>query len=516
MMPQLLSASLGQAADRWPDRYAVRCGGNALTYADLADRVARFASALSARGVRPHDRVVVHCHKSLDAVVAIHGSQWAGAVAVPVDPLAPHDLMQRLAADAAPAAAVLDAQTAARLDGGIADVVWVGHGPSEAADVVSWDHVADHDPAPPTPVAPEDPAYIIYTSGSTGVPKGIVHSHRSGSTYAQLAASTYGLTDDDRLANVAPFHFDQSTFELYAAPVAGACAVLVPEVLVRFPVELTRLVAAERMTVWYSVPTILVQMLERGALDRHDTTSLRWVLFGGEVFPADHLAALMRHIPGATFSNVYGPAEVNQCTFHHLDGPPAPGSSIPIGEPWTGAEVRLVTDTGHVVSGAGTGELHVATATMMTGYWNQPDLTAAAVSSPSGDEKGWYRTGDLCERDAAGQLHFRGRVDRQIKLNGHRVELEAVEAALCEIAGVVRAAAFPVGTTGAQQLHAVVEVAGPARDGTELLHAARRRLPSYAVPAGVTLVDALPLTGSGKVDARAAERLVIESAEIPA
>lgn len=506
---QLLSHSLRSAAASAPAALAVRCGDASLSYEALADRAARFAAMLVHQGLEPGDRVAVHCAKSLDAVVAIHGAQWAGAVAVPVDPGAPPEVVADVLADAAPSAVVVDTRTARNVsDVPLSDLVRVGDVDTSDRRRVTWDDVAEHDPVQPVAVGPDDPAYIIYTSGSTGTPKGIVHSHASGLAYARLAAATFHLDQHDILANVAPFHFDQSTFELYAAPVAQAATLLVPEVLLRFPAEVAKLVAAERATVWYSVPTILVHLVERGALDHHDITSLRLVLFGGEIFPSEALAALMELLPDATFSNVYGPAEVNQCTHHHLTGPPAPGASVPIGGPWAGSAVRLRNSEGEIVTGPGKGTLEVATATMMSGYWNQPALTDASIRAEAGDSgalQRWYLTGDVCERDGNDLLHFLGRSDRQVKIRGNRVELEAVEAVLSDVEGVLRAAVVVIETSAEKRLAAVVEAAPHVElDGREVLAEARGRLAPYAVPTDCVVVPALPRTTSGKIDARAA------------
>src|SRR5262249_59229271 len=126
----------------------------------------------------------------------------------------------------------------------------------------------------------------LYTSGSTGTPKGIVHTHNSAISFAQWAASEYGLTPADRLSNHAPFHFDLSTFDLFAAALAGAATVIIPEYLAKFPAALTQLAASERLTVWYSVQHALIQLLERGGLAEAGLRDLRWGLFAGEPFPA--------------------------------------------------------------------------------------------------------------------------------------------------------------------------------------------------------------------------------------
>ncbi|MDX2381055.1 MAG: AMP-binding protein, partial [Acidimicrobiia bacterium] len=371
-------------------------------------------------------------------------------------------------------------------------------------------------------VDPDAPAYIIYTSGSTGRPKGIVHSHRSGLSYARTASQVYGLSQNDRLANVAALHFDQSTFELYAAALVGAAVVVVPEPYLGFPASLSELVERERVTVWYSVPYLLTQLSTRGVLDERDLSSLRWVLFGGEVFPPRQLAALMRQLPGAQFSNVYGPAEVNQCTIRNLSAPPADDQAVPIGRAWPGATIELVEEHHPAVPvpQGDPGVLLVRTPTMMTGYWNRADLTAAAIferRTDTGVIERWYRTGDLAVERDDGDIDFLGRVDNQIKLRGHRIELEAIDGALGDSAGVRAATVVLDDTDDEDRLIALVVIDPPsaavdtntvAALSSQLLDDLRARVPRYAVAAEVRMVDSLPRTGTGKIDRIAARRLL--------
>lgn len=503
--PFLLPHVIDAAAERAADAVAVVHDGSSMTYAELARRSGQFAAALQSAGITRGRTVGVWAMKSIDTVVAIHGIQRAGAISVPVDPMAPLSVLSTMTRTLGLDAVVVDAAHADRVSGPETPSTLIGDVGLDidlsAKAVLTWDDVASHDPVGQPTLSADDPAYMITTSGSTGEPKAIVHTHHSALRYAQLAADTYGLTPADRLANVAPFHFDQSTFELYGAPVAGATTVLVPELAVRFPAELSTLVERERVSIWYSVPTILTQLLHRGAVEERDLSSLRWVLFGGEVFPSGTLAELMGLLPNARFSNVYGPAEVNQCMFHHLESLPLPDTSIPIGLPWPDTEIRVVGD-----DAPRRGELHVRSATMMAGYWRRPDLTEAGIIDEVDDigrRVRWYRTGDVVEYDADGLLHFCGRVDRQVKIRGNRVELEAVEAAISDIEGVISTAAVTLTRDGADLLVAIVE-GGPGVNARAVRAAARTVLPPHAVPDEVMVVDALPRTQSGKIDNRAA------------
>ena len=172
---------------------------------------------------------------------------------------------------------------------------------------------------PKTQPIEQDLAYILYTSGSTGDPKGIMHTHRSALAFARWAADEYGLRPADRLSNHAPLHFDLSTFDLFAGALAGATTVIIPEAVTRFPASVSKLMQDERISVWYSVPFALTQMLLRGNIGARDLTDLRWLLFAGEVFPTKYLRQLMAALPHVRFSNLYGPTETNVCTYYHVE-----------------------------------------------------------------------------------------------------------------------------------------------------------------------------------------------------
>ncbi len=492
-MIDILARLVPDAAARQGGAVAVRSAGRELSYGELDGRCRRLAARLLDAGVAPGDRVGLWLHKSVDSMTAVHAVLRAGAAYVPLDPAADPGYVADLIADAR--ATVVLADTKAPRQSRLAEL---------RPDVVLLDPaVIDHDPdvevAMPA-IGADSMAYLMYTSGSTGRPKGIVHTHGSGLAYARRAAALYGLRPDDLLANIAPLHFDQSTFELFAGPIAGAAALLVPEPYLRLPASLSSLIEEERATVWYSVPSVLRLLLERGALADRDLSSLRWVLFGGEVFPPEALGRLMAHISNARFSNVYGPAEVNQCTYHHLDGPPG-DRPVPIGRAWDRTELAVVD-----------GELLVRTDTVMDGYWDRPDLTRAAfVAGPDGAGD-WYATGDLVAEDDDGNLVFVGRVDNQVKVRGQRVELEAVDTALSGLDGVAQAVAVVIdGPDGLPVVAGLVTLApGVTALAEDALARLGSSLPAHAVPHRLMTVASLPTTPSGKVDRGAAAALTLE------
>jgi amino acid adenylation domain-containing protein len=502
-VPDVLTGLLDANAARDPEGAALTDGRAHLDWSAYRNRAAALAGALRAVGVRPGDRVGIHLPKSVDSFVAAHAIVRLGAVMVPVDWFAPADYIAGVIGDA-DVAAIISSAGEERL----AELLGAGSPPA----VVAPD--AAGPPAAPADVDPSSPAYIVYTSGSTGKPKGIVHTHASAVAYASRAVDTYELTASDRLANIAPLHFDQSTFELWAGPLAGAAVVVVPDGVLRFPASLSDLVARERATVWYSVPYAITQLVTRGAPDDRDLTALRWVLFGGESFPPAALVAAQRALPHARFSNVYGPAEVNQCTFHHLDAPADSAeadAAIPIGRPWANTEVLLVDADDRALEGACEGELLVRTDTMMDSYWRRPELTTASmvVRTDTGSTGRWYRTGDLVRRLDDDTLVFLGRSDHQVKLRGHRIELEAVESVVTEVPGV-DACAVLVERGDEDRLVALITPAPDDAARSSMLELLQQRLPRYSVPAEIVGVDSLPRTGVGKVDRAAASVLLAD------
>lgn len=516
MMIYLLPHAIDQSASKYPDHDAMRFNGQALTYAELAQRTDKLATTLVDQGVRKGDRVGIYLNKSLESAVAIYGIMKAGAAYVPLDPMAPISRLKLVIEDCGIRHIVSHPPKA----GAVRELV------SECSTLecvigvvleqppvrsMAWDAVYGQ-PAvtlPAITLMEHDLAYIMYTSGSTGKPKGMMHTHYSGLSYAKMAAHVYDVNHSDRLSNHSPLHFDMSTFDYFSGPLAGATTIIIPEAYTKLPASLSKLVQDERMTIWYSVPFALIQMLLHGVMDQRDWSALRWVLFGGEPFTPKHLRALMQRLPHTRFSNVYGPAEVNQCTFYHV--PPQPDDQdvqVPIGRVWANAEGLILNEDDQPVQLGEEGELLVRTPTMMRGYWGRPDLTERGFYRRTALgylEDIFYRTGDLVRELPDGELLFLGRKDRQVKIRGYRVELDEVETALSRHPQVDENAAYalPLADGGAVIEAAVILRPEAAVSAAELrLHLAAH-LPPYAVPDKVLLMTDFPRTTSGKIDRRA-------------
>jgi amino acid adenylation domain-containing protein len=514
-MRYLLPQAVTQSADRFPDSEAIRFQGQSLTYEELDTRSNSLARVLVEQGVSRGDRVGIYMKKCLESAIAIHGILKAGGAYVPLDPFSPVGRISYVIQDCGIRHLISNEGQFDSLQQLLAEETSLEHliGIPPQADLpiqcTGWQDISNAPSLVPEPSLTElDLAYILYTSGSTGTPKGIMHTHRSALSFAEWAAETYSLTSEDRLSNHAPLHFDLSTFDFFAGAIAGATTVIIPEAITKFPTSLSKLIEEEKISVWYSVPFALVQLMQHGGLGSRDLSALRWILFAGEVFPTKHLRQLVAMLPGIRFSNLYGPTETNVCTFYQvLQLPEDSDETIPIGKPCANIEDLVVGPDDFPVAPGEVGELLIRGGVVMKGYWGQPDKTENGFYRRSVFdyfEDRFYRTGDLVRLDADGNYRYLGRKDRQIKTHGYRVELDEVEAALLTHERVQEAATYPVSDKQGSNLieASVIPREGCVLTDEDLMGHLADRLPPYAVPVKIDIVDDFPRTSTGKIKRR--------------
>ena len=474
------------------------------------------------------DRVGLWLPKSLQTVTAIHGILRSGAAYVPVDPTGPAVRAASILAAAGVKAVVVDSSLAAALRN-----AWRGPGPlprlilvvmeetekpharssqpdgtppaGSAAGDAHWTEImADDAPSPLAPCRdPDDLAYILFTSGSTGQPKGVMLSHANAFTFLDWCQETLGpWADDDRFSSHAPFHFDLSVFDLFVSCRNAATLVLIGESLAKEPELLGEFLAAGRISVWYSAPSILALLTRHGRLDRPGSAAPRLVLFAGEVFPVGPLRRLRQLWPEARLWNLYGPTETNVCTAHPIPAaiPDDRTEPYPIGTVCPPLRARVVDEEGQDVPAGAIGELVIAGPGVMRGYFGQPELTARAFFIDA-EELRWYRTGDLVVDDGAGCYQFHGRRDRMVKKRGYRIELGEIESALYRHDGVDRAAVVARADESGVSIAAFVAL---KPDQKRSIIAMKRHctvyLPNYMVPDTITFMSSLPATSTDKVD----------------
>jgi amino acid adenylation domain-containing protein len=505
-----LTDYLEASARAFPDRVAVvDPDGTPLTYRELNDGADRVAACLAQHGVQPGDRVGIVLPKSANAITALFGIMKARAAYVPVDHTAPLERNRTILADCDVRAAFLSTSSLDVLQGcrdvrlvvTVDERAPVAH--QQAPRLCSWFEALAH---APTPVAGgrhrHDLAYILYTSGSTGVPKGVMLTHENATAFVEWCASVFQPTEHDRFSNHAPFHFDLSVLDIYLAVRHGAELHLVSEELGKNPKDLARFIAARRISIWYSTPSILRLLVEHGHLPTCDCSSLRLVLFAGEVFPVKHLRHLRRLWPQPRYFNLYGPTETNVCTFARIPDsiPDDRTTPYPIGWPCSHCRDLVLDAEGNPVPPGEEGLLYICGPSVFQGYWNRPELNARAFLQRDGLQ--WYCTGDIVRLDPEHGYIYVGRRDRMVKRRGYRIELGEVERALYEHPqlGEVAVVSVPDESSGVRLVAYVAARHENPPSIVELKAFCARHLPSYMSPDIFRFLPALPRTSTDKVD----------------
>lgn len=503
-MIECLHDSIRHHAKRQPDHLAFKAIDGQLTYSELDQLTDRLAGTLISEGLKPGDRAGILLNRCIHSPVAVYGILKAGGVVVPMDPSAPANRHETMIKSTEMRYIISDGQQRFRIkkldfsDLGVQALI----GPNTETDSVhniSWNEV-HQSPIPSSfpAIGPDDLAYIMFTSGSTGTPKGIMHTHFSGLSYSRLSRDLYSVRPEDVIGNHSPLHFDISTFGYFVSMLAGATTILCSDAHIAMPASLAKLIEEEKITIWYSVPLALIQMHDHIDLSNADWSKLRYVKFGGEPFPPSYIKGIMPHTPEATWCNIYGPAEVNQCTYHHFTSPDQVDGTIPLGRIWPETKGIILDEEDQPISTQEVGELVISSPTRMKGYWKAPDLTENAFYKSGGDV--FYRTGDLVSRDEDGLLQFHGRKDRQVKIRGYRVELEEIEIAISKVDGIRLASAFPMESeAGEKVIWAAAEIYRDLSED-EVLRSIKNDLPGYARPSRLIFLEKIPRTGAGKID----------------
>jgi L-proline---[L-prolyl-carrier protein] ligase len=482
----LLTASARQT----PDALAVADDTIELSYRQLDHHTQRVARGLAARGVCPGDRVVIWAEKSVAVVVVMQATLRLGAAYVPVGPLEPVDRAVRIIENARSAVVVTTTTRAAKLPGIDRELIAVLD-PSGSA--LGLEGIASDDdlPLPASGATPDSLAWVLYTSGSTGNPKGVCISHRNAMAFVEWAAAELEARPEDRFANHAAFHFDLSVLDIYVALLAGASVHLIPQELAFAPTMLVRFLHERGITVWYSVPSVLVLMMRDGGLLDQRPVRLRALLFAGEPFPVKYLRALRERWDWIRMLNLYGPTETNVCTAYEVRVIDSDRErAVPIGTACSGDRVWAEDENGRVIGPGEEGELVVEGPTVMLGYFGGTPQSGLP-----------YRTGDRVLLEPDRNFTYLGRIDGMVKVGGVRMELGEIEAAIGSHPDVSEVAVTVDGEALEARLVAFVVPAamGPPSLLSIKAHCAQR-LPRSMVVSAVRVVPELPRNSNGKVD----------------
>jgi amino acid adenylation domain-containing protein len=489
-----------------PDAIAVSGADETLTYGELERRANQLAHRLRALGV-DRDRPAGLClERSAALVVGALGILKTGSAYVALDPSHPKERLGFMLRDSRANVLVTSGTVAAELDTVETAVVALDTGRAELELEPTVAPVSGH-PA-------GDLAYVIYTSGSTGAPKGVLVEHASLRNLIFWHRHAFAITAADRATQIASPGFDAAVWELWPYLTAGA-SVHVPTDEVRAnPVALRDWLVSERISVSF-LPTALAEAVL--TLDWPAELSLRYLLTGGDT--------LHRHPPpGLSFAvvNNYGPTEGTVVATSGLVSPSLnPPGAPSIGKPIANVQAYVVDDQLNPVPVGTAGELLIGGDGVARGYLNRPALTDEKfIADPFAGKPGarLYRTGDLARQRSDGEIEFLGRVDDQVKIHGHRVELGEISATLHRHSAV-RSSVVVVGAhgSGERRLIAYVVPAEGGRPDTEQLRAdLAQHLPSYMVPAAFVCLEELPMTPNGKVDRAALPAPTVANTAQPA
>jgi amino acid adenylation domain-containing protein len=516
---QSLTEYLEGSAARYPDRTAIfDPDGRTITYGALNAHAEAFATFLASRGVRPGDRVGVVLPKSVEAVTAFFGIMKAGAAYVPVDCTAPAERCRRILTDCRVRALVVDSRClditpeveAGEFDLAVTIVVDRVQRGSLAIGLTTFDSVITFDgPAVQHAKRAADLAYILYTSGSTGMPKGVMLTHDNALSFVEWASDVLHPHEGDRFSSHAPFHFDLSILDIYLCIKHAAELHLVSEEVGKNPKDLADFITERRLTIWYSTPSILTWLMQFGNLDRRDSSTLRTVLFAGEVFPVKHLRALQRLWPHPVYYNLYGPTETNVCTFARIPSaiPDARERPYPIGDLCAHCQALVLDTDGREVVRGEEGLFYIAGRSVFPGYWNRPAENAAAFIDRDGAR--WYNTGDVVRWIEGEGFLYVGRNDRMVKRRGYRIELGEIERGLYLHERLREVAVVALDTEAGVEIVAFLSSHEADKPSIiELKTFCKARLPAYMSPDRFMFFDRLPRTSTDKVDYQALTRYV--------
>lgn len=482
---------------RLPNATAVRCNGRALTFQELDRESNRVANWLQQAGAQPQQLVGLCVPRSLNMLVALLGIIKAGCVYLPLDPANPSDRLSFMLEDSRAALVVTSHETHQRIESTAATRLCLD-GPDSRLQA-----------SPDTPLTGVDGPllYAIYTSGSSGQPKAVLGTTAGALNRMYWQWEHYPFVEGEVCAQLTTLSFVDAVAEIFAALLAGVSIAIVPDDSVRDIERLVQALEMERVTRVTLVPSLLRVLLEVNEPCRRLASVRSWSC-SGEAMDAALAQRFHATLPAATLLNLYGCSEASADSTCFEVPSDWNGAGVPIGHPIANTQVYILDRYDNPVPRGSTGQIHIGGAGVAAGYLHRAALSAERfVADPFVPGFGMYRTGDLGRQGDDGTFEYLGRADQQLKIRGNRVEAGEVQAVLRKYPGVESAAVMGVPEPSGDRVlvaYVVARDAGAHAHSTTLASRLRAhvadRLPGYMVPSHVVLLDAMPLTASGKIN----------------
>jgi len=505
----------------FPARPALEVNGQTLTYEQLKDKAASLAATLAKHSLSIDPPLTaIFAYRSATAFAGVLGSLFKGHGYVPLNRTFPSHRTRVMLERSRCRSLIIDSQSESQMDEVLAgakdQLLLIFPEKEDAKDLAKrWPrHIvlgkSDLEPAaswsPPSGNSTTAIAYLLFTSGSTGAPKGVMVSHRNVRHYIDWAVNRYSVTEKDRVSQTFDMTFDLSVHDMFVAWECGACVCCPSQ---KAMIKPGRFIKEARLSIWFSVPSTAVFMKRFGELKPGLYPDLRLSIFCGEALPVDVAKTWSSASPNSIVENVYGPTELTiACTAYRWDDARSPAEceqgTVPIGEPFEGMDALVVDEQLHEVHPDTDGELLMTGPQLSLGYWEDNEKTARVFVVPPGKSQIYYRTGDRVRRPLNGKpMVYLGRMDNQLKILGHRVELGEIEAVIREESGVdgVVAVGWPVTPSGADGVEVFLQADN--LDTKALLDEIKSKLPTYMVPQTIHLLPQFPLNVNGKYDRKA-------------
>ncbi len=486
---------LKHTAERMPDKTALEEENGRQTYKEYHDKSLGIAKAILASGLKRKQPVAVYMEKSMKTLVSFMGVARSGNFYSPIDTDMPVERAKKILEILRPGIIITTHEKKQDLD------IFEYKGQClyyEDISAAAYDQQVER---AEDGILTTDLLYVLFTSGSTGMPKGVCITHGGVIDYIDWVTETFHISFDDSFGNQAPFYFDNSILDIYAAMKTGAALHIIPQKLFSQPVPLLEYLKEKKINTIFWVPSALMVVSKLKALKKVNMAdTLKRVMFCGEVMPNKQLNIWRHFLPDAMFVNLYGPTEITDaCTYYIVDRQFADDEPLPIGVPIknTGILVldeqdRLITESGRI------GELCVQGVGVAKGYYGNLEKTREVfVQNPLNrfyDEK-IYRTGDLVQYNENHELIYLSRKDFQIKHMGHRIELGEIETAVSSLSGITMCCCLYD-----EKRCKIVLFLDREIKCEEINHRLKEKLPRYMLPGKVVFMEEFPLNANGKID----------------
>ncbi len=501
---------LEETVQRFPDKVALTDEEQSITFREWKSMALCIADGIAKKIQKRKIPVLVYLPKSVMTLVSFAGILYSGNYYTPTDVKFPFEKAASIMKCLMPEVIITDRKSGKKLtDHGVET--------EKILYVEDLDFSIDHDNGDQlnSQIIDTDLAYVFFTSGSTGIPKGVAITHRSIIDYIDWAGEKFEITNDTKIANQAPFYFDNSILDIYLCMSCGAHLYITPEMYFTFTAKLLEYIKENEINFIFWVPSALIGVANSGLLEKIDCSCIRKVLFCGEVMPNRHLNYWRRLLPDALYANLYGPTEITDvCSCYVIDREFTDEEPLPIGIACNNTQIILLNDQDEEITETDAmGELCVRGTSLAVGYYNNPEKTAEAFVqnplNPHYSEK-IYRTGDLAHYNRYGEIMFDGRKDFQIKHMGYRIELGEIETAILSFDEVYNACCIYD-----TEQSAIVAFCNADQGVTELdiKKYLGNILPRYMIPAKYILLDEMPYNDNGKIDRKALKKIYIDGGE---